>query len=236
MNEQSNIPLSPEPAAGVAGWFSTWLEAVTKPNEQTFANFAAAASGKLSIAFLWVFLGSLATSFIATLVQRPMMRQMVQMFRQMGVDVPNIPVSAGSSFVSAICGAPVMAVITVVLFAISVGLIQWVAKMFGGRGTFEQLAYAFAAFWVPVSLVNALLTLLSAIPFVGLCFGIVSFAVSIYAIVLGVMAVKGVNQFDWGKALGAYFLPGILIGCVVACVVLGLIAILAQMFSQGFAP
>lgn len=236
MNEQSNIPISPEPAAGVAGWFSTWMEAVTKPNEQTYAGFAASAGGKLSIAFLWVFLGSLATSFVAALVQGSMMRQMMQQFRQMGVDVPNIPLNAGSSFISAICGAPVMAVIAVVFFAIGIGLIQWVAKMFGGTGTFEQLAYAFAAFSFPVSVVSALLTLLSAIPFVGLCFGIVSFAVSIYAIVLGVMAVKGVNQFDWGKALGAYFLPVILFVCVIACVMFGFMAILTQLLKQGFAP
>lgn len=227
MNEQGNIPTSPEPA-GVAGWFSVWMQAVTKPNEQTFAGLAASAGGKLSIAFLWVFLGSLVTTFFASLVQGQMMRQMMQQFQQMGMDVPNIPVSAGNSFISAICGAPVAAVITVVLFAISVGLTQWVAKMFGGKGTFEQLAYAFAAISLPVSLVSALLTLLSAIPFVGLCFGIVSFAVSIYALVLGVMAVKGVNQFGWGEALGSFFLPLILFVCVCVCVTFGFSAVIAS--------
>lgn len=236
MNEQSNTPMPPEPAAGVAGWFSTWMDAVTKPNEQTYAGFAASAGGKLSIAFLWVFLGSLLTSFTAALVQGPMMRQMMQQFRQMGMDFPALPLGRGGSFLSAICGAPVGAVITVVFFAISVGITQWVAKMFGGKGTFEQLAYAFAAISFPLGIVSAVLTLLAAIPYVGLCFGIVSLAVGLYSIVLSVMAVKGVNQFGWGEALGSFFLPVILFVCVCACVVFGLSAALGSIFSQRFAP
>lgn len=236
MNEEMNASMPPEPAAGVAGWFAVWKDAVTKPNEQTYAGFAASAGGKLSIALLWVFLGSLVTSFFAALVQGPMMRQMMQQFQQMGVDMPAIPLGAGS-FLSALCGAPVVAVITVVFFAISVGITQWVAKMFGGKGNFEQLAYAFAAISLPISLASAVLTLLSAIPYIGLCFSIVSLAVSIYGIVLSVMAVKGVNQFGWGEALGSFFLPVILFACVCACVVFGLFAALGSVLNQGgFAP
>jgi hypothetical protein len=236
MNEQSNLSMSPEPAAGIAGWFSIWMDAVTKPKEETYAALAASSGGKLSVAFLWVFLGSLATSFLATLVQGPMMRQMLRQFQQLGMDVPDIPIRTGRTFLSAICGAPVAAVIIVVFFALSVGIIQWVAKMFGGKGTFEQLAYAFAAISFPINVVRALLTLLSAIPFVGLCFSVVSIVVALYGIVLSVMAVKGVNQFGWGEALGSFFLPVILFFCLCLCVVFGFSAALGALLRQSFGP
>jgi len=55
---------------------------------------------------------------------------------------------------------------SVVLFAIGVALIQWIAKMFGGRGTFEQLAYTFGAIQAPFYLISAVFALLGAIIFV----------------------------------------------------------------------
>jgi hypothetical protein len=56
MNEQSNLSMSPEPAAGIAGWFSIWMDAVTKPKEETYAALAASSGGKLSVAFCGSFL------------------------------------------------------------------------------------------------------------------------------------------------------------------------------------
>ena len=44
----------------------------------------------------------------------------------------------------------------------------------------------------------------------------------IYIIVLEIMAVKAVNQFGWGPAIGSYFIPGLallLICCCVAAIV-----------------
>ncbi len=69
-----------------------------------------------------------------------------------------------------ICGSSISSGNQTVFFAIGVAIIQWIAKMFGGKGTFDQLAYTFAAISVPYSLISAVFILLSAIPFVGFCF------------------------------------------------------------------
>ena len=229
MNEEMNTSLPPEPE-GVSGWFATWMQAITKPNEQTFATMAASPNAKMTTAFLWVFIGTLVNFFVVSLVQGAVMGSMMQQF---GLDAPTRS-GLGISFVSVICGAPVGAIVSVVFFALFTGVVQWVAKMFGGTGTFEQLAYVFAAISVPFTLVSSVLTLLSAIPFVGACFGLLSIAAGIYVIVLEVMAVKGVNRFGWGQAAGSFFLPGIVIFCCVAVVVAGLVSVLAPNISDAF--
>ena len=155
MNEEMNAPVSPEPE-GVSGWFTTWMQAITKPNEQTFAEIGSSRNAKTSTAFLWVFIGSLVNSFILYLAQGALITSMLSDFS----DGSMFGSGAGFSLISAICGAPIAAVISVIVFAIFTGVTQWVAKMFGGTGTFEKLAYTFAAITVPFSLISAILGLL----------------------------------------------------------------------------
>lgn len=229
MNQQDNIPMSPEPS-GFSSWLSTWIEAATKPNEMTYAKLASSPNAKMSTAFLWVFIGSLVNFFVVSLVQGAVMAQMMQQF-----DFQEMPVrTLGGGFLSALCGAPVGAVVSVIFFAIFTGVVQWVAKMFGGRGTFEQLAYVFAAITVPFTLVSSVLTLFAAIPYVGACFGFLGLALGIYVLVLELMAIKGVNQFGWGQAAGALFLPGIVLFCCIAAVILGFFTLLAPAVSETF--
>ncbi|HET9914347.1 MAG TPA: YIP1 family protein, partial [Anaerolineales bacterium] len=155
MNEQMNTPMLPPPS-GVAEWFSVWRDALTKPSDQTFARIALAPNAKLTTAFLWIFLGSLVSTFLSSLVQGQVTRQMMQNFGMEG-----LPQTTGNTLVTAICGAPIAALISVLMFALVTGIVQVLAKMFGGRGTFEQLAYAFAAIATPISLVSGVLVLLS---------------------------------------------------------------------------
>lgn len=230
MNEQSNAPMSVEPA-GVAGWFSTWMKVVTQPNEQTFVNLANSSNAKATTAYLWVFIGSLVTFFFASLVQGAMMANILQ---SAGVEGDAISTGLGSGFLTALCGAPVAAVISVVMFAVVTAIVQWIAKMFGGRGTFDQLAYTLAAIYAPFSLVSGLLTLLAAIPFVGLCFSVLGILLSLYMLVLQVMAVKGVNQFGWGQAAGSLLLPVFTIFCCLVAVVAGTMSLLAPAIAETF--
>ncbi len=231
MSEQMNPPALPPPS-GVAEWFSIWRDAVTKPSEQTFSRIALSPNAKITTALLWVFLGSLVNIFVASLVPNPTMRQLMQNSNFGGGQ--GFPVAAGGGLVSAICGAPIGAIITIVVFAIVVGVLQLIARMFGGRGTFDQLAYAMAAILAPFYLVSTVLTLLAAIPFVGLCFGIVSLVVLIYVIVLQVMAVKGVNQFGWGQAVGSCAIPFLGLLCCFIVVVIGVLRVLGPEINNIF--
>lgn len=229
MNEQPNTPMLPPPS-GVSEWVSVWRDAITRPSDLTFARIAQSPNAKSTTAFLWIFLGSLINFFLVSLVQGRLMNQMMQN-SDLGITIPS---GTTGGLMTAICGAPIGAIISVVMFAIVVGVVQLIAKMFGGVGTFDQLAYAIAAIVAPFYLVSGVLTLLSAIPFAGFCFGILGFVAGLYVLVLEVMAVKGVNRFGWGQAAASLLLPIFVVACCLAVAVGSIISLLAPQFMDTF--
>lgn len=234
MNDQMNAPMSPAPApapGGMQSVFQIWMNAVTKPNEQTYADMAASPNAKLTTALLWVFIGSLVSAFFASLVQGVAMRQILQQYGGSQFQLGGGGI--GASLIRIVCGAPIAAVISVVLFALVAAIVQFLAKSFGGRGTLDQLAYAFAAIYTPFALVSGVLTLLSAIPLVGLCFSLISLIAALYVLFLQVTAVKGVNQIGWGQAAGAFFLPVVVLCCCLAAVAGGIGYTIAQAVKNG---
>jgi hypothetical protein len=232
MNEQENAPMVPPspPPSGASDWVSVWRDAVTRPSDVTYARIAASPNAKSTTAFLWVFLGSLVNLFLASLVQGRLMNQMLQ---NSDLGINGFP-RAGGGIITAICGAPIGALISVIVFAIVVGIVQLIAKMFGGRGTFDQLAYAIAAIVTPFYVLSGVLTLLSAIPYAGVCFGLFGLLAGLYVLVLEVMAVKGVNQFGWGQAIASLLLPVIVLACCVSIVFIGILRALGPSINQIF--
>jgi hypothetical protein len=248
MNETPNAPLpgtpAPEPVSPPASIFQTWINAVTKPREATFAAIASAPNATTTNAIIWVAIGSLISSFLSILVPNTGLQQLQRMLQQQGVnnDFTNVLGNGGAGFgaklFQLVCGAPIAAILAVVFFLIGVALVQWVARMFGGKGTFDKLAFTFAAIFAPISIVSGFLSLLSAIPFVGLCFGILGLALGIYAIVLQIMAAKAVHGFaSYGPAVGSVLIPGavlLLICCCVAFAIASLFGLaLGNILSSG---
>jgi hypothetical protein len=107
-------------------------------------------------------------------------------------------------------------------FAIFTALIQWIAKLFGGTGTNDKLAYVFAAITVPYYVLSGVFILLSAIPFVGICFRLILGLAGLYILVLQVMATKATNQLDWGRAAGSVLIPGASLFLICCCAVFGI--------------
>ncbi len=221
MSDQSNVPMT---SAGPEPFYQVWLKALTRPNEQTFVDLAASPNAKAGTAYLWYFIASIVQFIMASLVQGAILRQLMQEFapseaRQFGGGF-------GSTLIGAICGAPVAAVVSTIFFAIGVAIVQWIARMFGGRGTTDKLAYTLASVAAPALILGGLLTLLGAIPYVGLCFSAISVGLGFYVLYLEVAAVKGVNQFGWGAAAGSLFIPGLVIAFVCGCLVIGGLALM----------
>lgn len=237
MSEFSNEPMVPESGPAMS-MVETWIAAVTKPNEGTYARIAAQPGASASKAFLWVFIASLLTSFASFIAQAVGSGGQMESLRQfLPPEIAReLPVGAAPSFGigTVICGAPVAAVFAVLGFAIGVALIQWVAKLFGGTGSFDKLAYAFSAITVPYSVVAAVLALVGIIPIIGILTGLISFGLSIYVIVLEVLAVKAVNRLDTGKAVGAVLLPGLAILLVICCCVIVVVLALGPAISEVF--
>lgn len=215
MNEMSNAPV-PESTPGTV--LQIWGKALTRPSEQTFSGIASSPNARATTAYLWIFVASLIQIFLAALVQSQLLGTYMA---QYGLDPEMFGARSGIAAIltTALCGAPLGAVVTTLVFAISVFVIQWLAKMFGGTGTYDQMAYALASIGAPYAIIVGILTLFSAIPYVGLCFSGILFLAFFYILALQVMAVKGVNQISWGAAIGALLIPILAIGFLCACLI-----------------
>ena len=214
-----NDPVGNEPMP----WHQVWIAAITKPNEENFRDLAALPNAKASTAYLWVFLSYIVVFLVTFVAQLTLgLPSIAQQFSEAGLG--DLPLDdMGGALIGLICVSPFAAAFSILGFMIIVALTQWVAKLFGGTGSYDKLAYLFGAIQAPMMLVSSVFVLLGMIPVVGMCFGIFSMGISIYMLVLQVMAVKAVNNFDTGKAIGAIFLPGIVFGIFICCcIALGL--------------
>jgi Yip1 domain len=229
MTDMSNEPMVPE--SKPTSFFQTWITALTKPNEQTYATLATSPEANANKAYLWVFLAALLNFFFASLVQGAVMRNT---FQQFGGENGFLNNGFGGGLITVLCGAPLSTALYVLYFAISVAIIQWIAKMFKGSGNNNQLVYTFGAIQAPYMLIASVLTLLSAIPFAGLCFSGIAIIGYIYIFVLKIMAVKGVNQFGWGEAAGSVLIPFIVFVILCSCLTIGTLLILGPMIGNVF--
>ncbi len=231
MNQMPGTGVPPAMSSGPKPFFQVWVDALTKPSELTFAEMAASPNAKAMTAYLWVFITLLIELFFVSLLRGTLVRETLRS-QGLGGGLPGG--GLGIILITAVCGAPILAVIGTILFAIGVAVVQWIARMFGGRGTFDQLAYALAAIGAPYALVATVFILLGAIPFVGFCFNIILWLAGIYIFVLEIMAVKGVNQFGWGAAIGSLLIPGLVIGFLCACIIGVMIFALGPVIGNVF--
>lgn len=94
------------------------------------------------------------------------------------------------------------ALITVPLgFFIGNGITYLIAKLFGGAGSFLELAYAVLLYWAPISLLAIACEL---IPYLG---GLVALGLGIYGIVLEVFAIAASQRMTTGKAVAVVLIP-----------------------------
>jgi uncharacterized membrane protein len=230
-----------ESKPGPAGWLPVWIKAVTQPNEQTFVDITESPEMSARTAYIWIFLaGTIAgiiQAFATTINAATGSANALSQIPGLGQYFPQTSGGGGfaiGTLVGGLCASPFAGLLSVVLSALLVAIIQWIAKLFGGTGTYEKLLYAFAAITVPFSIVSSLFILLGVIPFVGICTGVLSFGLAIYSLVLQVMAVKAVNRFGWGQAAGSVFIPGCVVFIFCACVVFGGIMLLGPVIGKTF--
>jgi hypothetical protein len=226
MNDMPSASISESRQASV---LRVWQNALTKPNEQTFAEIASSPNAKASTGYLWVFVASLIQMFLFALVNGTLMGTYAS---QYGYGDLFTNRSLGSILITALCGAPLLAGLTTLFFAIGVAIVQWLARMFGGRGTNDQLAYSMAAIVAPFTILSGLLLLLGAIPVVGLCLSAILSLAGIYIFVLEAMAVKVVNQISWGAAIGSLLIPGFVIAFLCVCLIGGLVSLLLPVIRE----
>ena len=239
MNVNMQMSNAPAPSSGGSKpFYQVWIDALTKPNEQTFVDIASSPNAKATTAYIWVFVGYLIEFFLTALVSSARTASLRNMLGQYGLGNGGGALGGGggivTTLVAAVCGGPILAVIATIFFAIGTAIIQWIAKMFKGQGTNDQLTYTFAAIAAPYAIIAGVLSLFAVIPFVGLCFNIIILLAWIYVMVLAVMATKGVNRFGWGEAAGSVLIPFVVILLVCCCLIGGISMVAGAAFKNIF--
>jgi hypothetical protein len=113
---------------------------------------------------------------------------------------------------------------------ISAGLTQLIASALGGTGSYSKLVYAFATYSAPLAIISSIV---GSIPYVNY----LAFPLSIYGMVLNVIAVKAVNQFGWGKAIASSWLilaSILLVVVLVAVMVIAILTLLGPIIGSVF--
>jgi hypothetical protein len=83
-------------------------------------------------------------------------------------------------------------------------------------------------------LVSGLLASLNSIPYVAICSSVLVIGISLYSLYLEIVAVKAVNGFDWGKAVGSVLIPFFAILFVCGCLVIGSLMLLGPVIGDVF--
>ncbi len=107
-------------------------------------------------------------------------------------------------------------IISVIGLAVSAGIQNFFALMFGGNGTYGRTAYALAAYLAPMTI---LIAALGVIPLVGQC---ATSLLGLYNIVLNVRALRAAHSISIWQALGVMFAPAMMMlifGCVFVLIV-----------------
>lgn len=211
-------PSNPPPPG--LSWSNTWIRALTQPTEQNYAEIASdAPPGSNSKAYSWVFIATIIAALLNLIVAFVFQRSAIQ-----GVNI--FTLLGGNAIIGLIC-IPIQGLLSILIFAIVIGLTQLIAGAMGGKGTYSKLLYTTAAFSAPLTIVS---TIIGAIPSVGL----LNIVLALYAIVLDVLTIKAVNQFGWGKAILSSIVIWLLLLILVAVVIIVIIALIAPAIGNVF--
>ena len=182
-------------------WYKVWLDALTRPFVAVYENFLQDIHATPKRAYVWLVISGMISGIISAFAQPP----------QGGI----------SPIILATCSAPFLAIVVVISIIVIAGLIQLLAQVLGGTGTYSKLVYALATFNAPTTIISGLLLL---IPY-GLWINAV---VGVYWAILSVIAVKAVHQFEWRKAIIAT-LPVILLAILLIIVTPWLVTFTASL-------
>lgn len=218
---------SPEPAPlpgyTPLSWWETWVKALTQPKVEAYEQIANDPDASLLSASLWVFLGTLVAMFISLPISFALNPQMIEAMQEIKIGGEGGALTV--ALIVMLCMTPLAGVLAVLGLMFSTAVIQLVARLFGGQGSFGQLYYTFAAFTGPITPISALI---SVIPLVN-CLGIF---VSIYSLVLQVIAIKATNRFGWGAAVASLLIPGVVVLVVICCGVAAMASVLGPAMEE----
>ena len=200
-------------------WYEIWWDVWSHPGITPFKTILSEPGRDVTRGFIWVGV----TSFIVTLVS----------YLFSAVVLRNIMADAfgGELFknysgytLSYICGIILSPLFAILGIAISAAVYHWIAKLLGGRGNWNDLLFCLSAVNAPGALVGGVISIFALLFSQNLLLvflpTLVGLALGVYIIILNVNAIKAAEDVGTWQALGAIFIPTIIIVVLVTCCML----------------
>jgi hypothetical protein len=212
-----NLELNGESLTQTLSAFEVWRLALTRPNEEIYQRISNDPQASLGRAIGWIAMSTGIAYTISALAQLLLLRLFpLTSFLDGAEDVISgkLLSSMSTTFILA-CGLPFSVLVSLFGILIFAGLIHLIAGALGGIGSFDRLLYVFAAISVPGSILSALLGL---IPLVN-CLAL---PLTLYILLLNILAIKVVYRLSWGAAMGSIMVLVVLFALVAVIIVLAL--------------
>ena len=197
-------------------WYEIWWDVWLHPGIAPFQTILKEPNHSMTRGFIWVAVTSFIITLISSVFSALVMRNLVSDAFG-GTMLENY----ATNTLSAICGVILSPIFAIIGVAISAGIYHWVAKLFRGKGNWNDLVYCLSAVTAPGTLFGGVIGIFSLLFFQNpvLIFlpVFVAFAFAVYMIVLNVNAIRAAEDVGTWEALGAIFIPTIVIVVLVTC-------------------
>lgn len=175
-------------------WLQTWWLALTSPRTSTYKRLVGDPKATLRRGAIWILVSLAIAQFINLIAALPRSQTPEWIFKLM------------------LYGVPCITILVATGIFLYVGVAQFIAGAFGGRGTFSQLVYAISAYFAPITILGALVVLIPIVRYLAI-------PLFLYSLVLQLIAIKTVYQFDWGHAITT----GLILTLLVAILYFGML-------------
>lgn len=239
MTGMSTLAAQPTHHPAPRSFYRIWLKAMTAPEEETYREIAASPRAGGFPAFLWAFTTSLA--FYAAFFALRLLRLSAGGYTQFRV---SLPFAAGlftrptqlapAGWLVVLATAVLLAIVAALALLLLAALVRLASRAFGGRTAFPGTAYTMASIAAPFNLASTLLLGLAAIPLIGVLFSFVWLILGVYAIYLMVLALRSLNGYDWGAAIGSLGIPVLALAVTCACATAGAWALVESALQGAF--
>lgn len=192
-------------------WYDVWLKALTKPTVDSYIELLRDPLASTGRACWWVFLAGIVTGLfvLINLSLNPDFTQAIDGLEQQ----QNFGNFGAIIAVGMILLVPLQAAFSVLGLMMGAAIYDFLAKLFGGSGSFSRTAYLMGAYSAPFGIITSLLSL---VPLVGEC---LNFLLIFYAFRLGVTSLQAAHRLNGGRATIIFLLPSLLI-LMLLCILL----------------
>jgi transcriptional regulator with XRE-family HTH domain len=188
---QDMAPPTPQAPALPKPWHEIWWTALVRPSEETYAALAEDPHATTRRAYGWMVVSGLLSGVIFAASSGIPADQITSQGALVESDAlfRVVVMVAGPYLI-----APILWTLTALLWlAFTAWLVQRIAGGLGGTGTYSKLVFLLAAFRAPLEPLQALSTIQD-------CLFVLGLGVSLYSLVLTMIAVKAVNRLSWERA------------------------------------